>query len=54
MHLIELFLHDMQEINTYRSGYVCLPLHKIQFENSYTDLDEIFYGRYILWYYLTP
>jgi hypothetical protein len=43
-------LHDAHEMNTYKAGHVCLSdhlqVHMIQLENRWTDLDQIWYGRY--------
>jgi hypothetical protein len=35
-------LHDMHNVNAYWDGHVArLPVHMIQLENRWTDLDEI-------------
>jgi hypothetical protein len=39
-------LHDVHELNAYRPGLVCLSVRTIKLENRWTDLDEIWYGRY--------
>jgi hypothetical protein len=41
-------LHDVHEMNAYRAGHVCLSVRMIQLENHWTDLDEIWYGRYAI------
>jgi hypothetical protein len=33
-------------MNAYRVGHVCLHVRMILLENRWTDLDEIWYGRY--------
>jgi hypothetical protein len=46
----------MHEMNAYRAGHVCLSvrlsvrlsIRMIQFENHWTDLDELWYGRYVI------
>jgi hypothetical protein len=40
------FVHDLQEMNAYRTDRVCLSVSMIQLENRWTDLYEIWYGRY--------
>jgi hypothetical protein len=40
-------LHDAHEINVYRTVHVCLSVRMIQLENWWTDLDAIWYGRYV-------
>jgi hypothetical protein len=44
------YSHDVLEMNAYRAGHVCLSVcpsvRMIQLENRWTDLDEIWYGRY--------
>jgi hypothetical protein len=39
-------LHDAHEMNAYRAGHVCLSVRMIQLDNRWTDVDEIWYGRY--------
>jgi hypothetical protein len=45
-------LHDVHEMNAHRAGHVCLSFRlsarMIQLENSWTDLGEIWYGRYAI------
>jgi hypothetical protein len=41
-------VRDVYEMNEYRAGHVCLSVRMIQLENSWTDLDEIWYGRYAI------
>jgi hypothetical protein len=43
-------LHDVHEMNAHRSGH--LSVRMIQLENRWTDLDEIWYGRYATGDYL--
>jgi hypothetical protein len=47
--LIMHYFHDVHEINAYRADLICLsesPVCMIQFESSWMDLDEIWYGHY--------
>jgi hypothetical protein len=41
-------LHTVHEMNTYRTGHVCLHVRMIQLENRWTDLDDIWYERYAI------
>jgi hypothetical protein len=43
------YLHDVHKISTYKSILsVYQSVHMIQLENSWTDLDEIWHGRYAI------
>jgi hypothetical protein len=46
MLLVMRSLHDMHEMNAFWAGQVCLSVHMIQLEHRWTELDEIWYGRY--------
>jgi hypothetical protein len=39
-------LHDVHETNAYRAGHVCPSVRMIKLDNPWTDLNEIWYGRY--------
>jgi hypothetical protein len=42
-------LHDLHEMNARRAGHVCVSARLIQLKkNRWTDLDEIWYGRYAI------
>jgi hypothetical protein len=45
-------LHNVHGMNAYRAGHVCLfvrpSVRMVQLENSWTDLDEIWYGDYAI------
>jgi hypothetical protein len=41
-----LYLHDVRETDEYSADSVCLSVRMIQVEIPWTDLDEIWYGRY--------
>jgi hypothetical protein len=41
-------LLDMHEINAYWADHVCLSVRMIQLENRWTDLDEIWCGRFAI------
>jgi hypothetical protein len=42
-------LHDVHEMNAYSLVmFVCVSVRMIQLENRWTDLDEIWYGRYAI------
>jgi hypothetical protein len=41
-------LHDVHQMNAYMADHVCLSVRMIQLENRWTDLDEIWYGRYAI------
>jgi hypothetical protein len=41
-------LHDAHEMNAQRTDHVCLSVRVIQLEKRWTDLDEIWYGRYAI------
>jgi hypothetical protein len=44
-------MHYVHKINLYMAGYICLSVHMIQLDNRWTDLDEIWYGRYTIGIY---
>jgi hypothetical protein len=41
-------LHDVRDMDAYRADHVCLSIRMIQLKNHWTDLDEIWYGRYTI------
>jgi hypothetical protein len=45
-------LQDVHEMNAYVAGHVCLSVRlsvsMVQLEKTWTDLDEIWYGRYAI------
>lgn len=43
--------HNAYEMNTYRDGYLCLSVRVFQLENRCTDLDKLWYGRYVIGHY---
>jgi hypothetical protein len=43
-------LHFVYEMNAYRTAAFCLSVHMIQFDNQWTDFDEIWCGPYVTVY----
>jgi hypothetical protein len=45
-------LHDVHEMNAYRAGHACLPIHPsvhtVKLENHVRDLDEIWYEHFAI------
>jgi hypothetical protein len=41
-------LHDVHEMNAFRTDHVSSFVRMIQVVNRWTDLDEIWYGRYAI------
>jgi hypothetical protein len=51
VHTFMRSLHDVHEMNAYRASHVCLSVRIIILENCWTDLNKIWYGRYVIWDY---
>jgi hypothetical protein len=41
-------LQDVYKIKAYRADHVCLSVRMVELENRFTDLGEIWYGRYAI------
>jgi hypothetical protein len=42
------YLHDVHEMNAHKADHFYLSVRIIQLDNRWTDLDEIWYGRFAI------